>query len=83
MPYSEIKKTLAELQDELKKTPKDTEHIEKLVSDTHNEIEQKDPDALHGFLQTLREETAELEIEHPQITALISQITTALSGLGI
>lgn len=83
MPHSEIQKNIDELKSELERTPKETSHIEELLERAKEAIERNTPEAVQDLLQTLQREEKEFEIEHPSITALINQITTALSNMGI
>ena len=83
MPHKEIRDRMAELQRELKQSPKETGQLEALLEHAREEIERFTPEAVQDLLQTLKRDASELEREHPQITALINQIATMLSNLGI
>ena len=83
MPHREIKKTIGELKAELEKTPKETGFFEEKLEQAREGIERHTPEALHDLKETLQREADEFEVEHPRITALINQITTSLSNLGI
>ena len=83
MPHKKVKKAIDELNLELKKTPKDTGTLEGILDQAREEIERYTPDAVQNLRETLRRESDEFEVEHPRVTALINQLTNALSGLGI
>lgn len=83
MPHKEVKDRIGELKRELEKTPKETSQFEELLENAKDEIERFTPDAIQDFVTALKREASELEREHPRITALINQITTMLSNIGI
>ena len=83
MPHKEIKKQIRELKSELEQTPKETGSLEGKLEQTREGIERYTPEALQELGDSLQREAEEFEVEHPRITALINQITTALSNLGI
>ena len=83
MPHNEVKKTITELKRELEQTPKETSQFEEMLEHARDGIERYTPDAVQELLQTLQREAKEFEVEHPRITALINQIMTSLSNLGI
>jgi len=83
MPHQQIKQSLGVLENELKNTPKETTILEKKVQHAQEGIEEYTPEALKDFSNFLHREVEEFEVEHPQIVALINQVTTALSNLGI
>ncbi len=83
MPHKEVKDRIGELKHELEKTPQETGQLEELLEHAWEEIERYTPDAVQDFLLSLKREASEFEREHPQITALINQITTLLSNMGI
>ena len=83
MPHQQVKKSIEVLENELKKTPKETAVLEKKLHHAQEGIEEYAPEALKDFSAFLHREVEEFEIEHPQIVALINQVTTALSNLGI
>jgi ABC-type transporter Mla subunit MlaD len=84
MPKEIISRTLEELKDELKKSPRETAELEQAIDavqqhDAPHEVGEQ----LHTLLETLRREVTDLEMEHPRISALIGQLAAALSSLGI
>ena len=83
MPHKEVKQTISELNNELKQTPKETGFLEEKLEQARDGIERYTPEALQELVDTLQREADEFEVEHPRITALINQVTTALSNLGI
>ena len=83
MPHKEIKKQIDELKSELEQTPKETGFLEGKLEQAREGIERYTPEALQEFGDSLQREAEEFEVEHPRITALINQITTTLSNLGI
>jgi len=83
MPHGEIRKNIDELKTELKRTPKETSQFEEFLERTWDGIERYTPEALQDLVQDLQREAKEFEVEHPRITALINQVMTSLSNLGI
>jgi prefoldin subunit 5 len=83
MPHNEVKNRIGELKSELEQTPKETGFLEEKLEQAREEIERYTPEALQELAATLQREAEEFEVEHPRITALINQVTTALSNLGI
>lgn len=83
MPHKEIKKSLAELKSELENTPKETGPLEEKLEQAKDGLERYTPEALQELVQTLQYEAKEFEAGHPRITALINNIMTSLSNLGI
>jgi len=83
MPHGEIRKNIDELKSELKRTPEETSQFEEFLERAKDGIERYTPEALQELVQDLQREAKEFEVEHPQITALINQVMTSLSNLGI
>ena len=83
MPHKEIKKNIAELKAELEQTPKETSRFEETLEAAKEGIERYTPEAVQDLVQTLQREAGEFEVEHPRITALINNVMTSLSNLGI
>ncbi|VGO21525.1 DUF4404 family protein [Pontiella sulfatireligans] len=83
MSHKEVKKSIAELKSELAQTPEETSQFEEKLEQAKDGIERYTPEAVQELVQTLQREAEEFEVEHPRITALINQVTTALSNLGI
>ncbi len=83
MPHKEIKKSIAELKSELQNTPKETGPFEEKLELAKEGLERYTPEAVQELVQTLQCEAKEFEVEHPRITALINNVMTSLSNLGI
>lgn len=83
MTHKEVKKRIGELKSELEQTPKETGFLEEKLEQAREEIERYTPEAIQELAAILQREAEEFEVEHPRITALINQVTTALSNLGI
>ena len=83
MPHKEVKKRIGELKSELEQTRKETDFLEEKLEQAGEEIERYTPEAIQELAAILQREAEEFEVEHPRITALINQVTTALSNLGI
>ena len=83
MPHREIQKNIDELKTELERTPKETSQFEELLDRAKDGIERYTPETVQDLVQDLQKEAKEFEVEHPQITALINQVMTSLSNLGI
>ena len=83
MPHREIRNNIDELKTELERTPKETSQFEELLERAKDGIERCTPETLQDLVQDLQQEAKEFEVEHPQITALINQVMTSLSNLGI
>ena len=83
MPHREIRKNIDELKTELERTPKETSQFEELLERAKDGIERYTPETVQDLVQDLQGEAKEFEVEHPQITALINQVMTSLSNLGI
>jgi translation initiation factor 2B subunit (eIF-2B alpha/beta/delta family) len=83
MPHKEVKQTISKLKTELEQTPKETGFLEEKLELAREGIERYTPEALQDLIETLQREADEFEVEHPRITALINQVSTALSNLGI
>jgi len=83
MPREEVKKTIGELTVELEKTPKETGIFEETLHNAQVELDGYTPEAVQEFMEVLKREATEFEVEHPRITALINNVMTSLSNLGI
>jgi chromosome segregation ATPase len=81
--HKEIKQSISELKGELEQTPKDTGLFESKLEQAKEEIDRYTPEAILDFVKVLQDEAEEFEVEHPRITALINNIMTSLSNLGI
>lgn len=83
MPHKEVKRQIVELKTELEQTPKETGPLEEKLDAAKEGIERYTPEAIQELVQTLQREAEEFEVEHPRITALINNVMTSLSNLGI
>ena len=83
MPHREIQKNIDELKTELERTPRETSQFEELLERAKDGIERYTPETVQDLVEDLQREAKEFEVEHPQVTALINQIMTSLSNLGI
>ncbi len=83
MPHNEVRKTIGELKTELEKTPQETGFIEEKLEQAREGLERYTPEAVQELARFLRNEADEFEVEHPRITALINQVTNALSDIGV
>ncbi len=83
MLHKDVKNKIDKLKIELEQTPKETSLLEQKLDQAKEGIERYTPEAIHELAQTLQTEANEFEVEHPRITALINQVMTALSNLGI
>lgn len=83
MSHKEVKQKIGELKNELEQTPKETGFLEEKLEQARDGIERYTPEAVQDLVETLQNEAAGFEVEHPRIAALINQVTTALSNIGI
>jgi seryl-tRNA synthetase len=83
MPHREVKERLENLKQEVRQTPQETGAFEALLDQAREGIERYTPEALQELVHALQKEAGEFEVEHPQITALINQVMTSLSNIGI
>lgn len=83
MPHNEVKKSIDQLKGELEQTPKETGLFEETLESAKEGIEHYTPEALKDLVQILQRESEEFEVDHPRITALINNVMTSLSNLGI
>jgi hypothetical protein len=83
MPHKKVKQSIDELKGELLQTPKETGPFEEKLDAAKEGIEHYTPEAVKELAQALQKEADEFEVEHPRITALINNVMTSLSNLGI
>lgn len=83
MPHKEVKESMGALKRELQNAPQETGPFEDLLDQAREGIERYTPEALQDLIHSLQREAEEFEVEHPQITALINQVMTSLSNIGI
>jgi DNA repair ATPase RecN len=78
----QLKHKLEELQNELKQIHSDDPKLQKLAGDVDAVLKQTG-EVSSALLHSLQHTAEELEVNHPQLTAIINNITTSLSSLGI
>jgi ribosome recycling factor len=83
MAHDKVKESIGELKCELEKTPKETGTFEETLHNAQEGLEKYTPEAVQELTDTLKREATEFEVEHPRITALINNVMTSLSNLGI
>jgi len=83
MPQKEIRKSIDELKRELERTSHESNGLKEMLEKAREEIERYTPEAVQDLLRQLQHEADEFEVEHPRITALINNVMTHLSNLGI
>ena len=83
MPYKKVKTSISELKGELAQVPVETQVLQGKLEQVSEHIESYTPDMLKELVQFLKNEADEFEVEHPQITAMINQLLTTLSNMGI
>ena len=83
MAHNEVKNSIGELKSELEKTPQETGTFEETLHNAQEGLEKYTPEAVQELTETLKKEATEFEVEHPRITALINNVMTSLSNLGI
>ncbi len=83
MPHKEIKRSIHALKVELEQIPKETGFLEEKLEQAKEGIERYTPEAIQDLIEALQHEANEFEVEHSRITALINQVMTALSNIGI
>jgi len=83
MPHKDIRESIGQLKCELEQTPKETGVLEEKLDKAREEIERYTPEAVQELIRMLQREADEFEVEHPRLTALINNVMTHLSNLGI
>jgi len=83
MPHNKIRQSIEELKSELEQTPRETGPFEERLDAAKDGIDRITPEAIQDLVQILQRESGEFEVEHPRITALINNVMTQLSNLGI
>jgi hypothetical protein len=84
------RKTLMELQSQLRHTESLPEHEREFVDELYQEIEellarprQVPPARPHALLERLDEAAKRFEVTHPDLTGVIGRVVDALSTMGI
>lgn len=78
----QLKKELQELKDELKQINSGEPSLKKLAGDIDDVLDETG-DVSKALVQSLQQTAEELEARHPQLTAIINNVMTSLSNLGI
>ena len=79
----EIKRNLKQLKDELGQIPEETGALEAKLQDAGENIETYDAEGIDGLIDDVQDEIRKLEVEHPQLTALLGRLMTSLANWGI
>jgi len=77
-----LKKELQELKQELKELNSGEPTLQKLARDLDAVLDETG-DVSKGLIVSLQKTAEEIEIRHPQLTAIINNVMNSLSGLGI
>ena len=78
----QLKRGLEELQNELKQINSEDPKLQKLAGDVDAALAQAG-EISRSLHHSLQHEAEEFEAHHPQLTAIINNIMTSLSSLGI
>jgi chromosome segregation ATPase len=78
MARSELRETLARLDEELQRTNQLAREIDELL---HRES--REPDGLEALGERLRDAVAQFEESHPALTTAVGRVADALASLGI
>jgi len=77
-----LKKELQELKNELEDLKSADPKLQKLAGDVDEVLAQTE-DVSRELYNSLQQTAEEFEVQHPQLTAIINNIMTSLSSLGI
>lgn len=77
-----LKQYLQELQEELKQIDSEDPKLRKLAGELDDVLD-KTGDVSRALYHSLQSTAEEFEARHPQLTAIINNIMTSLSNLGI
>jgi DNA repair ATPase RecN len=77
-----LKHGLEELKNELNLLDSNDPKVKKLVSDVDEALNQT-TEAAHALADSLQHVAEEFEVNHPQLTAIINNVMTSLSNIGI
>jgi len=78
----QLKKELQELKEELKQIQSSEPSLKKLASDLDGVLDETG-DVSKALIHSLQNTAEEFEVQHPKLTAIINNVMTSLSGLGI
>jgi DNA repair ATPase RecN len=77
-----LKQNLEELQTELKKIGSENPNLKKLSGEVDHALEQTG-EVSRTLVHALQYAAEEFETKHPQLTAVINNVMTSLSNIGI
>lgn len=77
-----LKQNLEELKSELKTLNSEDPKLQKLATDIDDALAET-PEVSESLVQTLQHTAEEFEVNHPQLTAIINNVMTSLSNIGI
>ncbi|MDH3694525.1 MAG: DUF4404 family protein [Gammaproteobacteria bacterium] len=88
MPDTELRKLLAELNDEIDSLEPDNENAKQklgqLVQDLEQRLDNPDDASDHdGVVANVQDTIRQLEVEHPRATGILNNIMMTLSNMGI
>ena len=78
----QLKKELKELKEELKQISSGEPSLQKLTGDI-DDVLNETGDVSRALVHSLQHTAEEIEARHPQFTAIINNVMTSLSSLGI
>lgn len=76
-----LKQALEELRDELKQLGSSEPKLQKLAVEVQAALQEHGADV--PLIESLRDTTKTFETRHPQLTALINNVMSSLSNIGI
>ncbi len=76
-----LKQALEELHDELKQIGSSDPKLQKLAADVQTALKESTEDV--PLVDSLRDTAETFEARHPQLTALINNVMSSLSNIGI
>jgi hypothetical protein len=76
-----LKQALEELQDELKQIGGDDPKLQRLAGHVHDTLKESAEDI--PLIDSLRDAAETFEAHHPQLTAMINNVMSSLSNIGI
>jgi DNA repair ATPase RecN len=77
-----LKNSLNELKNELKRINSENPKLQKLANEVDEALDQTG-EVSKALVQSLQDTAKEFEVHHPQLTAIVNNIMTSLSSLGI
>jgi signal transduction histidine kinase len=88
MSQQELRQTLHQLRSEAEglagRDPNAAERIRQLIAGLERQLQSSgDPRQRESLLESLPTTIEQLEVEHPNVTAILSRLITTLSSMGI